>query len=155
MDLIIIIGLIVLGTLFFLIEVFLLPGISVAGLAALCSMGYACYYAFTELGAAEGYLTLAAVIVLCTAALILFMKSRTLDKLSLKKEIKSSVDNKVERSLKIGDKGTTVTRLALIGMADFGNRTAEVKSIDGFINEQTPIVVVRIEDGTILVKKSN
>lgn len=155
MDLIIIIGLIVLGTLFFLIEVFLLPGISVAGLAALCSMGYACYYAFTELGATEGYLTLAAVIVLCTAALILFMKSRTLDKLSLKKEIKSSVDNKVERSLKIGDKGTTVTRLALIGMADFGNRTAEVKSIDGFINEQTPIVVVRIEDGTILVKKSN
>lgn len=155
MDFIIIIGLIVLGTLFFLIEVFLLPGISVAGFAALCSMGYACYYAFTELGAAEGYLTLAAVIVLCTAALILFMKSRTLDKLSLKKEIKSSVDNKVERSLKIGDKGTTVTRLALIGMADFGNRTAEVKSIDGFINEQTPIVVVRIEDGTILVKKSN
>lgn len=153
MDYLIIIGLIALGIIFFLIEVFLLPGISVAGLAALCSLVYACYYAFTELGATEGYITLVAVIFLSIGALIWFMRSRTLDKISLKKEIKSSVDNKVERSLKVGDEGTTVTRLALIGMADFGNRTAEVKSIDGFVDEQTPIVVVRIEDGTILVKQ--
>ena len=155
MDYIIIIGLIILGIIFFLMEVFLIPGINIAAIASGCSMIYACYYAFTELGTTQGYITLFAVIILSIGALIWFMRSRTLDKLSLKKEIHSTIENKVEQSIQVGDQGTAITRLALIGMADFNNQTVEVKSIDGFIDEHTPIVVTRIEEGVIMVKRNH
>ena len=46
-----------------------------------------------------------------------------------------------------------ITRLALIGNADIGGRTVEVKSADGFLDEGTPVVVVRVEDAQITVKK--
>ncbi len=152
MEYLIIIGLILLGIVLFLLEVFLIPGISIAGFVALCTMAYACVYAFTELGTTAGYLTLVTVVIVGAVALYMVVRSRTLDRISLKKEIKSSVDNQAERSIRVGDEGNTVTRLALIGWADFGNQTVEVKSIDGFIDEDTPIVVIRIEEGTILVK---
>ena len=45
------------------------------------------------------------------------------------------------------------TRLALIGNADIGGRLVEVKSADGFLDEGTPVIVVRVEDAQITVKK--
>ena len=51
------------------------------------------------------------------------------------------------------DEGVAITRLALIGNADIGGRTVEVKSADGFLDEGTPVVVVRVEDAQITVKK--
>ena len=44
-------------------------------------------------------------------------------------------------------------RLALIGNADIGGRLVEVKSADGFLDEGTPVIVVRVEDAQITVKK--
>jgi len=41
----------------------------------------------------------------------------------------------------------------LIGMADINGHHVEVRSIDGYIDEKTPIIVTRIENGTILVEK--
>lgn len=38
--------------------------------------------------------------------------------------------------LKPGDKGISVTRLTLIGNADFNGHIIEVQSADGFINEK-------------------
>ena len=43
--------------------------------------------------------------------------------------------------------------LALIGNADIGGRLVEVKSADGFLDEGTPVIVVRVEDAQITVKK--
>lgn len=44
--------------------------------------------------------------------------------MALKKNITSTVDNKAEQSVKVGDEGITFTRLALIGMADInGHRS--------------------------------
>lgn len=153
MDLLIIAGLLLLGVLLFLVELFFIPGISVAGIAALGSLAYASYYAFSETGLTGGLLTLLAAVVLSIVAFVWFMRSRTLDRLSLKEEIGASVDNRDERSIAAGQQGVTTTRLALIGMADFDGKTVEVKSIDGFIDEQTPVVVDRISEGTILVKR--
>lgn len=153
MDLLIIAGLLFLGILLFLVELFLIPGISVAGIAALCCLGYASFFAFTEIGVTAGLITLLSALVLSIVAFVWFMRSRTLDRLSLKKELKASVDNRDERSITVGQEGITTTRLALIGMADFDGKNVEVKSADGLIDEQTPIVVDRIDNGTILVKR--
>ena len=59
----------------------------------------------------------------------------------------------IEHLVKVGDIGISTTRLAQIGYAEINGKIVEVKSIDGFLNEKTPIIVSRITDGTIMVEK--
>ena len=77
---------------------------------------------------------------------------KTLDKVALKKNIQSTTADKEAEGIKVGDCGTTVTRLTLIGEARFGNSIVEVTSCDGFIDEKAEVVVERISANTIYVK---
>ena len=58
MDILIIIVLIVAAVILFLVELFVIPGISIAGILAGACMIYANYYAFTYLGTTAGFITL-------------------------------------------------------------------------------------------------
>ena len=62
MEILIIIALIVAGLILFLIEVFLVPGITLAGIASACSLLYAIYYAFSDMGMQAGFVTLGIVV---------------------------------------------------------------------------------------------
>lgn len=154
MDILIITVLIIVAIILFLVELFVIPGISVAGVLAGGCIIYANYYAFAHLGTLGGFITLGISVVACIGSLVAFMRSKTLDKLALKKDITSKVDRSAEAKVKIGDTGITTTRLALIGYAEINGDIVEVKSTDGFLNEKTPIVVNRITDGIILVEKN-
>jgi membrane-bound ClpP family serine protease len=143
--------LIVAGIVLMLIELFLIPGISVAGAASLCCFLYAIYKAFVELGTLGGVITLIVTLVACCLALNRFMRSKTLDRLALKKNIDSTVDKSNAEGVAVGDRGIAITRLAQIGTAEIKGSQMEVKSEDGFIDEKTPIVVTRIADN-IFVK---
>ena len=150
MDILIITVLIIAAVILFLVELFVIPGISLAGISALACILYANYYAFANLGMAGGFITLGISAVACIGSLIWFMRSKMLD---LKKDIDSKVDRSAEKSVKVGDTGISTTRLAQIGYAEINGNIVEVRSIDGFLNEKTPIIVSRITDGTILVEK--
>ena len=54
MEALIIIALILAGLLLFIVEVFLIPGISIAGIASVICILYANYYAFSALGPEAG-----------------------------------------------------------------------------------------------------
>lgn len=153
MDILIITVLIIAAVVLFLLELFVIPGISLAGISALVCILYANYYAFTNLGMTGGFITLGISIVACIGSLVWFMRSKMLDKLALHKDIDSKVDRTAEKRIKIGDIGISTTRLAQIGYAEINGNIIEVRSIDGFLDEKTPIIVRRITDGTILVEK--
>ncbi|MBP8777165.1 MAG: NfeD family protein [Bacteroidaceae bacterium] len=153
MEYLIIIGVILLGILFFLLEIFVIPGTSIAGVGAIACLCYSVFYAYATRGVLEGSITLGIVIILVIGAFVWLMRSHTLKRIALKKEIDSSVDNQAERSVSVGDTGITNTRLALIGRAQIGGQEVEVKSVDGFLDEHTPIKVVRIDQGTLLVAR--
>lgn len=153
MDIVIIAILIIAAVILFLVELFVIPGISIAGLLAGCCIIFANYYAFAHLGTTGGIITLIVSAIACIGSLTLFMRSKTLDKFALKKDITSKVDRSAEAKVKIGDVGVTTTRLALIGYAEINGDIVEVKSTGGFMNEKTPIIVERITDGIILVEK--
>jgi membrane-bound ClpP family serine protease len=138
--------LIVAGIVLMLIELFLIPGISVAGIASLCCFLYAIFKAFAELGTAGGVITLLVTLAACGLSLRRFMRSKTLDRLALKQNIDSTVDKSNADGVKVGDCGTAVTRLAQIGTAEINGSRMEVKAEDGFIDEKRPIVVKRISD---------
>ena len=153
MDLLIIILLVIAGVALLLIELFLIPGTSLAAFISGACFIYAVYHAFNYIGAAAGFLTLAVSAIAGIAAVVWFMRSKTLDKVALKKDIEGKVDRDAEHRVKVGDQGVAVTRLALFGQAEINGDLVEVKSCDGFLNPKTPIKVVRINDGNILVEK--
>lgn len=155
MDILIIIGLIIAGLVLFIIEVFLLPGVSIAGIASAACLLYANYYAFDTLGTVPGCITLAISAIGVIAITIWFMRSKTVDKLSLKKSIDYKPNPLKGLDLKAGDEGVALTRLALIGNAEFNGNIIEVRSIGDFIEEKSRIRVNRIRDGIVLVEKVN
>lgn len=153
MDVFIIIALIMAGIILILIELFLIPGISIAGILGSGCLIYANYFAFSNMGYNAGFLTLGISVITSIGSLIWFMRSKTLDRISLKTNINSTIDRTAERKIQIGDTGTAITRLALIGNAEINGDIVEVRSADGLLDERTPIVVTRITNDTIFVSK--
>lgn len=153
MDILIIATLIIAAVILLLVELFVIPGISISGILAGGCLLYANYYAFTYMGETAGFCTLALSAIACIGSLIGFMRSKTLDKIALQKDIDSKVNRSAEKKVKVGDTGVTTTRLALIGYAEINGDIVEVKSSDGFLNEKTPIIVSRITDGVLIVER--
>lgn len=154
METLIIAALIIVGLVLFIIEVFLIPGISLAGIASFAAFLYAIYYAFTAAGTTVGLLTIGVSIVGVVIATVWCMKSKTVDKLSLHKAIDYTPDPLKGIDLEVGDRGTAITRLTLIGNAEFKGNIIEVQSADGFIDEKTPVEVCRITDKTVYVRQA-
>lgn len=153
LDIIIIIALIIVALVLMVVEMLLIPGFGIAGLGAIGAFGYANYYAFTELGNLAGFITLTLTLFLAIVIIVFVLRSRSMDKLALNKNIDSTVANEASKAVRVGDTGVTITRLALIGNALINDSIIEVKSCDGFLDENTPIIVERIVENVIMVKK--
>ena len=155
MDILIIASLIIAGLILFIIEVFLLPGISIAGIISAVCLLYANYYAFDTMGTLPGCITLVISAIGVIAITIWFMRSKTVDKLTLKKTIDYKPEPLKGLNLKAGDEGIALTRLALIGNAEFDGNIIEVRSTGDFIEEKSKIQIERIRDGIVMVEKAN
>lgn len=155
MEVLIIMALILAGLLLFIVEVFLIPGISIAGIASAICLLYANYYAFDALGLTAGFITLAISVLGCIAITMWFMHSKTVDKLSLKKTLDYKINPLKGLDIHPGDEGIAVTRLALVGNAEINGHIIEVRSADGLIDEKTPVYVDRIVENNVIVRRSN
>ncbi len=73
-----------------------------------------------------------------------------MDKVSLKAEIDSKVEAK-NKTVKEGDIGVAISRLAPIGNADINGFVVEVKSVMGFVDVGTGVKVVSADRQEVLV----
>lgn len=145
-----IITLILVGLVLIFAEILLVPGVGVAGILGLLSMGGSCFYAFTEFGETTGAIVTAVNAVLVAALTVYVLRAKTWKKMSLETNITSkAVETAV---LALGDTGRTLTRLAPMGSVRFGDNVVEVKALEGMIDPDTTVEVVLIEDGKIYVK---
>jgi membrane-bound ClpP family serine protease len=137
-----------------LAEIFLLPGITIAGIAgALFAIG-GIAYAYT-IGMTAGNITLGSSIVVFGGIFFWMLRANSFQRVSLKTNIESTVESPRNMDLKIGDEGMTLSRLAPIGKARFHHITIEAKSTNEFIDENTPVVIVRIDGYNVIVEKNH
>ena len=153
MGILFIIALVISALLLLLVELFVIPGSSLAAILSAICLTWAVAYAFINISALAGIITLIIALILGSCVLITFMRSKTLDKVALTEEVSSTVDRSVAAQVQVGDKGYAVTRLALIGNAEINGHVVEVRSADGFLNEKTPVVVTCGTDNEIIVQK--
>jgi membrane-bound ClpP family serine protease len=148
--------LILLGVLLFLVEFFIIPGVTLAGIGGAILFGLAVFIAYRTHGTTVGNYTLLSTFVISIVALVIALRSKTWSRFMLKNNIDSKVEVGLEeQKIKPGDKGITVTRLAPIGMVTVKNITIEGKSIGGFLDPNTKIEVVRVLGTQVIVKPIN
>ena len=153
MDIIIILVLLVVGVVFFLVEFFFIPGISIAGIAGFIFVAGAVFYAYSFIGATEGHLTLAGGLILISISVWLFLRSKMLDKMSLKTDIDGKIEPLKGLNVNVGDTGTTVSRLAPMGKVKINGHVIEAKTYDNFIDQDEKIVVTEVFQTNILVER--
>lgn len=149
----VIIILIVLGILLFVIEFLLVPGVTVAGIGGLILTVFGVYKAFNDFGSQVGIWVLIGTIILSVFVIVMSLRARTWNRLMLKTNVNGTVDRDLtEDQIKVGDTGTTLTRLAPMGKIKINALVREAKSIEGYIDEHTGVEVVSIEGTRISVK---
>lgn len=146
-----IITLIIVGLILLFAEILIIPGVGFAGILGLISMGGSCFYAFNQMGSTAGAVVTAVNVVLVVGLSVYVLRAKTWKRLTLDTNIDSKA---VEADLKLaaGDRGCTVTRLAPMGTARFGNDSVEVKALEGMIDPGVDVEIVLMEDGRIYVK---
>lgn len=153
METVIVILLVIMGVILLLIELFLIPGISVAGIAGVLFFGGAIYYAYDVLGTAAGHLTLFASIVVLALAIWIFLRSRALEKMALNTKIESKNDPLKDVKVHSGDTGVAVSRLAPMGKVKVNGFIVEAKTNSDFIDDGAEIVVLEVLSTNLLVEK--
>ena len=153
MDILIVVALLVLAIVFLLIELFLIPGLSIAGISSIVLAAISVWYAYSHVGAVAGNITLVGAFVFSVVAIWVFIKSRALEKMSLKTNVTGTVDKINEDQIRVGDKGMSVSRLAPMGKVKVNGVVVEAKTSDEFIDQGTQIVVVEVYQTNVLVEK--
>ena len=149
----IIIILIVLGILLFVIEFLLVPGVTIAGIGGLVLTVLGVYKAFNDFGPTMGIWVLIGTILLSVFVIAMSLRARTWSRLMLKTNVEGTVDKALtDDQIKVGDIGSTVTRLAPMGKIRINNLVREAKSIEGYIDVHTDVEIVSVEGTRISVK---
>ena len=154
MSVAIIIILIVIGLALCVVEVVVLPGITVAGIGGLLLIGCSVFLTFKWFGNTAGAFALIATGILFVIFLIYALRAKTWDKLSLHSEIDSKVNVVNTNDIKTGDRGMTVSRLAPMGKILIHGKLMEGKSEFGLIDENREIEVIYVNESTIIVQES-
>jgi|GEM_PF-9116 len=145
--------LIILALVLAVLEIFFLPGITIAGICSVLFYGGGIYYAYSAFGTNGAVITLFIAAVTTIAVIIGFMRSRSLDKMSLHTEISSVVPSPITPDIKVGDMGVTLSRLNPMGKIIVGIHTIEARADNELIDEDTPVKIIRIEPTVVIVCK--
>jgi len=151
LDIIIIIIFMAVAIILFLLEIFLLPGVTIAGVGGVLFAIGGIVYAYS-VGSVTGHITLVGTLVLFFGFFFRLLRANSFQRVALKTNVDSTLTSTRDLGLQPGDKGITLSRLAPIGKARFGNTTVEAKAQEDFIDERTPVVIVRIEGYNVIVE---
>ena len=152
MNILLIIILALCGVALLVVEIFLIPGVGMAGIAGIVSMVAAVVCAYFYIGPMAGHITLGCMLVLSALSVWLFLKNRTLEKMALKTDITSKVDLVSELNVNVGDTGKSISRLAPMGKISVNGKEIEAKAVSAFIDPGTEVEITAIEGNTAIVK---
>ncbi|MGL5786522.1 MAG: NfeD family protein [Bacteroidales bacterium] len=151
MDYIIVTAILLLSIILFLAEIFILPGITVAGISGVVIAAAGLAYAWIAFGLPGLITAIFAGVILFVILFYICLKSKMFDKLALRKNSSSTIRDKEIRIIHPGDEVITVSRLNPMGRIVKENEFFEAKSESGFIDEGQTMYVTGIQGNTVIV----
>ena len=153
MNIAVIVSLVVLGIIFILLELFFLPGISLASIGGLICFAAAVVLAYVKIGATAGIITLIAALVATARSVWWFFRSKALDRMSLQSSIDATVEGGQEQQVHPGDQGVCLSRLVPMGKVLINGQTYEARAENEMIDEGAPVEVCAVDKFHITVKQ--
>ena len=147
-----VIVLIVVGVLLLLLEVLVIPGTGFAGIAGFALVVAGIWVAYSDLGTSTGNIVLVVTILVNVLAIWLGIRSKTWKRAALTSTIDGKVNGISDLNLNVGDIGTTISRCAPMGKAEFENKFVEVDSRGDFIDQGTQVEIIKIDNSKIYIK---
>lgn len=138
-----------------LLEIFILPGFGFAGIGSIVCAVVDAILIYNAYGFSWACIAVVVAILLLVLMLYIVANSRTFDRMSLKTSIDSTNATTEQLSVKVGNEGRAITRLALVGNAEIEGKLVEVKSSGEFINSGTPIRVIKVDKAQIIVERTD
>ena len=145
--------LIVVGFIFFAIELFIVPGFSVPGIAGIIMIGYGIFMSSKEYGISGVFITIAVSVATALILIRIALKSRALKYISLDYSQKgnTAVD---DYSFLIDKRGKSLSHLRPSGTANIEGNRYDVVTDGEYIEENSDIIVQEIDGTRIIVTLS-
>ena len=156
MDFLLSLGLVFIGFLLVLIEIFFIPGINVVGISGFIAVIVGIYYAYSTLPAWEAHGVLVVSIAFGLGLVRAFFKSKAWSRFVLQtnasrkdgfQSLKEDYTGLVKKT------GLTITHLRPSGRAQIGDDFFDVVSEGNFIEPDREVVVMKVEGNRIVVRE--
>jgi membrane-bound ClpP family serine protease len=147
-----IILLLLLGLLFLILEILVLPGTTVLGFAGGILMVIGVWVAFSLYGLTTGLYVLGGSSVVTIAAVVMAFRAGTWNRFTLHKKLTGQVNTFDQKVLAAGTIGVAVSRLAPMGKGEFNGEYYEVTTNGEFVDATTKITIVAVSKNQITVK---
>lgn len=151
MNVFVIVSLMLVAVVLMLLELFLIPGFGIAGVASFCSFVGAVVWAYLYVSPLAGHVVLLLTLLLMGCSIYVFLRGKALEKMSLKTNISDKVDLLSGLQVNVGDKVVTASRLAPMGKVLVDGKEVEARSAS-FVEPDTQVEVIRVEGNVLVVK---
>jgi membrane-bound ClpP family serine protease len=152
MSLTLIIGLILIGIVLILVEIFITPGFIIGVLGAIC-LGVGVVNTYKEFGSTSGNIALVSSVVFLAITITLAFRNGAWDRFAIEEVIDGKANNIHELQIEIGDTGKTLSALRPAGTALINNQKLEVNTEGDFILANVEIEVIKKIKNRIYIKK--
>ena len=149
----VVILILVVGWILVFLEVFFIPGITLFAAIGTITMIAGVVLAYSNFGVAAGTITLAGTAVFTFLSIVFGFKSGLFKALTLKDTVKGKMNVVDESKIKVGDEGTALSKIGFIGKGLFHETVYEVQSMGEYIDENSPIEVIKIAHNKIFIKQ--
>lgn len=149
---VIVIGLVSIGFVFILLEILFVPGTTVVGILGFVATIGGIYLSFDYFGTTTGWWFTLGSTLFFILSLYYSFKRKTWERFSLKDSMKGKFNEGSTSSLNKDDEGLTTSTLKPIGKAEFSDKEYEVRSYGEYIEPNTKVRIVRINNNNILVE---
>lgn len=151
MEWLLVVMLVLVGAVLVLMEFLVFPGINVAGVLGLGCVIAGVYFGYAFYGAVTGHLILLGTALFGFGLTGYVLRSDTWKKLKLHTALDGAVEG-VAASVKVGDEGIALGRLAPMGNVRLGEEIVEAESQSGYIDAHREVTVVKILKNKVIVK---
>ncbi len=151
----VIVLLILLGLLLIILELFVIPGITIAGVAGFVFTAAGIYLSYETYGKDIGHLTLGFTLLAFIVLLVFALRSGTWNKMMLTTEVDSTIEPISNEMIHEGDMGVCLTRLNPVGKVRVNGITIEARCPNQFLDPETEIIVSKVYKNYIIVKLKN
>lgn len=152
MDWIMILGLVLFGIALVVVEVIFVPGTTVVGVLGFLFGAFGVYLAYDRFGSSPGTYVLLGSILMTVGATVWSFRNKSWERFSLHQKHEGRAHEELQGILEVGQRGQARSDLKPVGMAEFGQKIVEVKTLGNHVSSGQQVEIIQIKDNRIIVQ---